>query len=67
MTLQRDKGVGERTWLVLAEWRGPEPRGSVVMVSREFDAGGDRDRAVGSSARKPVDVDGVFLARREAR
>ncbi|MDR5857051.1 hypothetical protein P9239_04170 [Caballeronia sp. LZ062] len=52
---------------MLAEWRGPEPRGSVVMVSREFDAGGDRDRAVGSSARKPVDVDGVFLARREAR
>ncbi|WP_250500130.1 type I-E CRISPR-associated endoribonuclease Cas2e [Caballeronia sp. GAWG1-5s-s] len=63
-----NKGVRERTWSVLAEWHGAEPRGSVVMVWRELDAvGGTGIAQLGSPARQLVDVDGMCLVRREAR
>ncbi|WP_250535713.1 type I-E CRISPR-associated endoribonuclease Cas2 [Caballeronia sp. AZ10_KS36] len=53
---------------MLAEWHGAEPRGSVVMVWRELDAvGGIGIAQLGSPARKLVDVDGMYLVRREGR
>ncbi len=41
VTLQISRGVGERTWSVLAEWHGTEARASVVTVWPEVDAGGE--------------------------
>ncbi|WP_250529290.1 type I-E CRISPR-associated endoribonuclease Cas2e [Caballeronia sp. ATUFL_F1_KS4A] len=60
-----NKGVRERTWSVLAEWHGHEPRGSVVMVWRDLDAAGGIGIAhLGEPPRELVDVDGMYVVRR---
>lgn len=60
-----NKGVRERTWAVLADWHGYEPRGSVVMVWRDLDAvGGIGIANLGAPPRELVDVDGMYLVRR---
>jgi CRISPR-associated protein Cas2 len=60
-----NKGVRERTWSVLADWHGHEPRGSVVMVWRELDAvGGIGIAHLGVPPRELVDVDGMYVVRR---
>jgi len=61
-------GVRERTWSVLADWHGHEPRGSIVMVWRELDAvGGVGMAQLGAPVRELVDVDGMYLVRRGLR
>jgi CRISPR-associated protein Cas2 len=63
-----NKGVRERTWSVLADWHGHEPRGSIVMVWRELDAvGGVGIAQLGAPVRELVDVDGMYLVRRGSR
>jgi CRISPR-associated protein Cas2 len=60
-----NKGVRERTWRVLADWHGHEPRGSVVMVWRDLDAvGGIGIAHLGVPPRELVEVDGMYLVRR---
>ncbi|WP_250507612.1 type I-E CRISPR-associated endoribonuclease Cas2e [Caballeronia sp. GAFFF3] len=60
-----NKGVRERTWSVLAEWHGHEPRGSVVLVWRDLDAAGGIGIAhLGEPPRELVDVDGMYVVRR---
>jgi CRISPR-associated protein Cas2 len=60
-----NKGVRERTWSVLADWHGHEPRGSVVMVWRDLDAvGGIGIAHLGAPPRELVDVDGMYVVRR---
>ncbi|SAK56419.1 CRISPR-associated endoribonuclease Cas2 [Caballeronia glebae] len=60
-----NKGVRERTWSMLADWHGHEPRGSVVMVWRELDAvGGIGIAHLGVPPRELVDVDGMYVVRR---
>lgn len=60
-----NKGVRERTWRVLADWHGFEPRGSVVMVWRDLDAvGGICIAHLGVPPRELVEVDGMYLVRR---
>ncbi|GGD84315.1 type I-E CRISPR-associated endoribonuclease Cas2e [Caballeronia grimmiae] len=63
-----NKGVRERTWSVLADWHGHEPRGSIVMVWRELDAvGGVGIAQLGAPVRELVDADGMYLVRRGLR
>jgi CRISPR-associated protein Cas2 len=60
-----NKGVRERTWSVLADWHGHEPRGSVVMVWRDLDAVGSIGIAhLGAPPRELLDVDGMYVVRR---
>jgi CRISPR-associated protein Cas2 len=60
-----NKGVRERTWSVLADWHGHEPRCSVVMVWRDLDAvGGIGIAHLGAPPRELVDVDGMYVVRR---
>ncbi|MDR5748105.1 type I-E CRISPR-associated endoribonuclease Cas2e [Caballeronia sp. LZ029] len=60
-----NKGVRERTWSVLADWHGHEPRGSVVMAWRDLDAvGGIGTAQLGAPPRALVDVDGMYIVRR---
>jgi len=60
-----NKGVRERTWSVLADWHGHEPRGSVVMVWRDLDAvGGIGIAHLCAPPRELVDVDGMYVVRR---
>jgi CRISPR-associated protein Cas2 len=60
-----NKGVRERTWSVLADWHGREPRGSVVMVWRELDAvGGIGIAHLGEPPRELVEVDAMYLVRK---
>jgi CRISPR-associated protein Cas2 len=60
-----NKGVRERTWSVLADWHGHEPRGSVVMVWRDLDAvGGIGIAHLGAPPRELLDVDGMYVVRR---
>jgi CRISPR-associated protein Cas2 len=60
-----NKGVRERTWRVLVDWHGHEPRGSVVMVWRDLDAtGGIGIAQLGSPPRELVEADGMYLVRR---
>jgi CRISPR-associated protein Cas2 len=60
-----NKGVRERTWSVLADWHGHEPRGSVVMVWRDLDAVGSIGIAhLGAPPRELLDVDGIYVVRR---
>jgi CRISPR-associated protein Cas2 len=60
-----NKGVRERTWSVLVDWHGHEPRGSVVMVWRELDAvGGIGVANLGTPTRELIEADGMYLVRR---
>ncbi|BAO89561.1 type I-E CRISPR-associated endoribonuclease Cas2e [Caballeronia cordobensis] len=60
-----NKGVRERTWSVLADWHGHEPRGSVVMVWRDLDAVlGIGISHLGAPPRELVEVDGMYVVRR---
>ncbi len=59
-------GVRARTWKVLSDWHGAEPRGSVVMIWRDVnETGGVGISTLGSPPRELVEVDGLWLARRE--
>ncbi|MDR5754541.1 MULTISPECIES: type I-E CRISPR-associated endoribonuclease Cas2e [unclassified Caballeronia] len=59
------KGVRERTWSVLADWHGREPRGSVVMIWRDLDAtGGVGLMHLGTPPRELVEADGMLITRR---
>lgn len=59
------KGVRERTWGVIADWHGREPRGSVVMVWRDMnETGGVGLAHLGTPPRELVEVDGMWLTRR---
>jgi CRISPR-associated protein Cas2 len=57
--------VRERTWGVIADWHGQEPQGSAVTVWRELnETGGIGLSHLGTSPRKLVEFDGMWLTRR---
>ena len=59
------KGVRERTWGVIADWHGQEPRGSAVMVWRDLnETGGIGLAHLGTPPRELVEFDGMWLTRR---
>ena len=58
-------GVRERTWAVITDWHGREPRGSVVMVWRDLNVTGGIGLAhLGTPPRELVELDGMWLTRR---
>ena len=58
-------GIRQRTWAVLQEWYGAEPRGSIVMVWRDLQATGGIGLAhLGQPPREIVEVDGMWITRR---
>jgi CRISPR-associated protein Cas2 len=58
-------GVRERTWSVVSDWHGQEPRGSLVMVWRDLNVtGGVGVAHLGTPPRELVEVDGMWLTRR---
>lgn len=58
------KGVRERTWAVLSDWHGAEPRGSVVMVWRDNnEIGGVGLAHLGEPPRELIEMDGMWVAR----
>ncbi|KAA3652192.1 MAG: type I-E CRISPR-associated endoribonuclease Cas2 [Proteobacteria bacterium] len=64
------KGVRERTWKVLRDWHGAEPRGSVVLIWRDNnETGGVGLAHLGDPPKELVEMDGMWVARgrRQAR
>ena len=60
-----NKGVRERTWSVVVDWHGQEPRGSLVMVWRDLNqVGGIGLAHLGTPSRGLVEMDGMWLTRR---
>ena len=60
-----NKGVRQRTWKIVSDWYGQEPRGSVVMVWRDFnEVGGIGLAHLGTPSRELVEMDGMWLTRR---
>ena len=60
-----NKGVRERTWSVVADWHGQEPRGSLVMVwCDSSEVGGIGLAHLGTPPRELVEMDGMWLTRR---
>jgi CRISPR-associated protein Cas2 len=58
------KGVRERTWGVVADWHGQEPRGSLVMVWRDLnEVGGIGLAHLGTPPRELVELDGMWVTR----
>jgi CRISPR-associated protein Cas2 len=58
-------GVRSRVWEVLADWYEAEPRGSIVMVWRDTnETGGIGIENLGSPPRELVEVDGLWLTKR---
>lgn len=58
-------GIRQRTWDVLSDWHGQEPRGSVVMIWRDLNAtGGVGIAHLGTPARELVELDGMWITRR---
>jgi len=59
-------GVRSRTWEILGEWHNAEPRGSLVMVWRDVrETGGVGIATLGSPPRELVEIDGLWVARRQ--
>lgn len=59
-----NKGVRERTWGVVSDWHGQEPRGSLVMVWRDLnEVGGIGLAHLGTPPRELVELDGMWLTR----
>ena len=59
-------GVRERVWAVLAQWFGELSDGSIAMTWRDAAApAGQGLRSLGLPAKEIVEVDGLFLVRRE--
>ena len=60
-----NKGVRERTWAVVSDWHGQEPRGSLVMIWRDLnETGGVGLAHLGTPPRELVELDGMWLTRR---
>jgi CRISPR-associated protein Cas2 len=60
-----NKGVRERTWKVVVDWHGQEPRGSLVMVWRDLNEVGGLGLAhLGTPPRELIEMDGMWLTRR---
>ncbi len=60
-----NRGVRERTWSVVVDWHGQEPRGSLVMVWRDLNqVGGIGLAHLGTPSRRLVEMDGMRLTRR---
>jgi CRISPR-associated protein Cas2 len=60
-----NKGVRERTWDIVSDWYGDEPRGSLVMVWRDLnEVGGIGLAHLGTPPRELVEMDGMWLTRR---
>jgi len=60
------KAVRERIWETVTDWHAYEPRGSVVMVWRDrHETGGVGIAQLGTPRRQLVEVDGMWLTRRE--
>jgi CRISPR-associated protein Cas2 len=60
-----NEGVRKRTWGVVADWHGQEPRGSLVMVWRDLNqVGGIGIAHLGIPPRELVEMDGMWLTRR---
>jgi CRISPR-associated protein Cas2 len=60
-----NNGVRERTWSVVSDWHGQEPRGSLVMVWRDLNVtGGVGVAHLGTPPRELIEVDGMWLTRR---
>jgi CRISPR-associated protein Cas2 len=58
-------GIRERTWSVVSDWHGQEPRGSLVMVWRDLNAtGGVGLSHLGTPSRELIEIDGMWLTRR---
>lgn len=59
-------GVRTRTWQVLSEWHNTEPRGSLIMIWRDLkETGGVGIATLGTPSRELVEVDGLWLTRRQ--
>ena len=59
-------GVRSRTWRVLSDWYKAEPGGSIVMVWRDVnETGGVGISTLGTPPRELVDIDGLWLVRRQ--
>jgi CRISPR-associated protein Cas2 len=59
-------GVRLRTWEVLTDWHNAEPGGSIVMVWRDLNqTGGVGIATLGSPPRELVEIDGLWLVRRQ--
>ena len=60
-----NRGVRERTWSVVGDWHGREPKGSLVMVWRDLNQVGSIGLAhLGTPSRGLVEMDGMWLTRR---
>ena len=60
-----NKGVRERSWNIVADWYGLEPRGSLVMVWRDLnEVGGVGLAHLGTPSRELIEMDGMWLTRR---
>ena len=58
-------GVRLRIWNVLSDWHDAEPRGSIVMVWRDAnETGGVGIANLGSPPRELVEIDGLWLTKR---
>jgi CRISPR-associated protein Cas2 len=58
-------GIRQRTWIVLNEWHGQEPRGSMVMIWRDLAAtGGVGIAHLGEPPRDIIELDGMWVTRR---
>ena len=59
-------GVRSRTWEVMTDWYNAEPGGSIVMVWRDMNqTGGIGIATLGSPPRELVEIDGLWLVRRQ--
>ena len=59
-------GVRTRAWKVLSEWHNSEPRGSLTMIWRDVnETGGVGIASLGTPPRELVEVDGLWLTRRQ--
>ena len=59
-------GVRERVWTVLSDWFGELSDGSIVMTWRDPTLPiGQGLRSLGQPAKEIVEIDGLFLVRRE--
>lgn len=59
-------GVRERVWKVLQDWYDHSPEGSAVIVWRDLNAtGGIGIANLGNPPRELIEVDGMWLVRRQ--
>jgi len=60
------RGIRERVWQVLEEWYEEIGGGGIVMTWRERSAVGSQSfEVLGTPPRDLIELDGVFLARRD--